>query len=229
MKWVLTVFLSLSLIAQAQVQETATPDAGHSSAPTAAQKNPPSQEKQDKFAVVVFTPQAAAALLFLAAGIGIITAEQKTHLLARINASVNQLSDDLIAELRDIMAKVEKHRAGEDSLAEGSDSQSRAQQCTGTPEQCCGDFFKRFDVKKKDGKWTWAFYKNPAQRKRLQCCFQWDDVHGGLEIFDKNGKHLGERGCEDMSDDPCAFTEARGEHAQPNSLNHRLRWGASCE
>lgn len=94
--------------------------------------------------------------------------------------------------------------------------------CNSNPEACCKDFLEKFKEHLHKNSGAFALFKDTKKHKMV-CCYEWDHQHGGFEIFDKHGNHLGERGCDDLSDDPCEYTSSRGKHAQPNSATHKPR------
>lgn len=94
--------------------------------------------------------------------------------------------------------------------------------CNATPEVCCRDFLNKFKDKLQKNSGAYGLFKD-SQHRKMVCCYEWDHQHGGFEIFDKHGNHLGERGCDDLGEDPCQYTESRGKHAQPNSATHKPR------
>lgn len=99
--------------------------------------------------------------------------------------------------------------------------------CKASPEECCVDFLHKFKGRVDKERGGYKVFKGlGGKHNKVECCLEWDRLHGGFEIFDKNGNHLGERGCDDLSDDPCDFTKSRGSHAKPNSSNHRPRSSA---
>lgn len=94
--------------------------------------------------------------------------------------------------------------------------QTKGENCSSNIESCCEDFLKKFSNRIDKSRGGLLFRRG---KQKTDCCMEWDHLHGGLEIFDKRGNHMGERGC----DDPCAWTPSRGKHAEPASATHKPR------
>jgi hypothetical protein len=169
--------------------------------------------------------------------IGVITRQQNEQYQSEINQMIADIEravrNAAQQELNRIMSKATlligvinyAIRACGPSSSGGTDrrAQARAAQCTGSVESCCGDFLNKFQGRFERRSGGYRFLDS---RRRVQCCAEWDSVHGGFEIFDSRGTHFGERGCEDLNDDPCRYTASRGSHALPNPSNHRPRTAA---
>ena len=115
-----------------------------------------------------------------------------------------------------------RKRSGEDrrmTPRETPDRRVRSVSNCSNFEECCSDFRQRLGSSADYRHKALRVFKN-AKHNKLQCCFEFDSVHKGLEIFDENGRHLGERGCDDDNPDPCAWTVARGSHAAPSPGDH---------
>lgn len=193
--------------------------------------------------VAVLAPAAAIGTLELlalaaagAALVGIITYQQNqqyqaqiNQMIADINVAVRNAAQQALIQTMTratlLIAGISLAVRACDSVTGGAErrSQARAAQCVGSVESCCEDFLNKFRgrFERRNGG-----YRFLDSRRRVQCCAEWDSVHGGFEIFDSRGTHFGERGCEDLNDDPCRYTASRGTHALPNSSNHRPRTAA---
>lgn len=150
--------------------------------------------------------------------VSVETMESSLVLLMRIQAVVHSPY---------ICEQLLMRRSGDDRRATPRDAPDRrvrsASNCSNF-EECCGDFRRRLGSLADYRNKALRVFKN-AKHNKLQCCFEFDSVHKGLEIFDENGRHLGERGCDDENPDPCSWTVARGSHAAPSPGDHAASRG----
>lgn len=117
-----------------------------------------------------------------------------------------------------VLAKIRSGMSGSSSSS-GTQTRAAAAACEGNIESCCPDFVEKFrGVARRERRGMKIFWD--SRMRDARCCMEWDRQHGALEIFDNRGKHLGERGCDDLNDDPCSPTLSRGAHARPNSSTH---------
>ncbi|MBL7713819.1 MAG: hypothetical protein JNL01_00035 [Bdellovibrionales bacterium] len=104
----------------------------------------------------------------------------------------------------------------------------------GNPAECCKDLgnkfakdFASYDRNKNTMKRIYRGYEGKGKLpKKMDCCLEWDGQHHGWEIFDDKGRHMGERSCQDFSNDnPCQGSDPMkfGKHVSPNSTTHRPR------
>jgi hypothetical protein len=119
------------------------------------------------------------------------------------------------------------------STTEGT--RPRVEQCRGGVRECCHDYMQKFGarIQQRNSRRAppgYLVYEiNPNGTRQVSCCMEWDRTHGGFEVFRNRGRqHLGERGCDDLADDPCARTAGRGSHAQSARASHQPR-SAACQ
>lgn len=164
-----------------------------------------------------------------AAAAGVITMAQNQEFQESVSQDISRIKEataDTIDETMNgaiaLLKKIDKLVKPRQCTTSQADGKN--QQCDQILESCCQDFLKKFENQMKRGKGGITIVKG---KNKFQCCLEWDYVHGGLEIFDERGNHLGEKGCDDLSDDPCRWTKSRGAHAAPNSSTHKPRT-ATC-
>jgi len=191
------------------------------------------------FAPALAAPVAAIGALELAeitvsaaAAIGVISITQNQEyrreisaLIEKVRTETGEVLKTALSEASILLRKISGRAASCGDPGSGA-SRNVGRFCTSSPEACCVDYFSKFRErmdKRRDGI---RVFRNKRFNK-LSCCLEWDSMHGGFEIFDERGNHLGERGCDDLSDDPCTYSENRGRHALPASSTHKPR-SAAC-
>lgn len=177
--------------------------------------------------VAIGTLELMAAGATVALSIGIITTAQNqefqrqiTESIEKIKVATAEVADKI---LTDTVAMYNKMLGNKNQCFNGAGSSTQVKKCNGPPEECCSDFFKKFADRSEKRSGGFKIFKRAGNRSKVECCMEWDSVHFGYEIFDNLGRHMGERGCDDLSDDPCEWTKSRGTHAQPASSSHRPR------
>lgn len=160
-----------------------------------------------------------------AAAAGVIASTQTSGLLSQINTQ-SPTEEEMTSAATETEGTfgwlLNKVSAGTTHKTCSDHTESGAGTCNSVPEVCCRDFLDKFKDHLQKSSGSFAFFKD-AKRHKMVCCYEWDHQHGGFEIFDKHGNHMGERGCDDLREDPCQYTESRGKHAQPNSTTHKPR------
>lgn len=188
-------------------------------------------------AAAIGTLEALAFAATTAAFIGIISSQQNQDYQNQINQMIIEIEKavkesankalvhtmDKAAELIAVISFAVRSCDSSSSKIPDRRAKARSAQCTGSVENCCRDFFSQFQGRFERRNGGYRFFDS---RRKFLCCAEWDAVHGGFEIFDSRGNHYGERGCEDLNEDPCRFTASRGTHALPNSSSHRPRTNA---
>lgn len=182
-------------------------------------------------AIALAAPAAAIGALELAAvsasaalAIGVITVAQNEEYQRVIGLKIAAIKDStkemLDSTIEDALAFA-KSITEKNNVCKTVPQERKAHSvgCTQSPEACCQDFLSKFSNRVQKTRGGFRIFQNP-NNNRAACCMEWDHVHGGFEIFDNRGNHLGERGCEDLSDDPCKNTLSRGKHALPSNKNH---------
>lgn len=182
-------------------------------------------------AIAVAAPAAAIGALELAAvsasaalAIGIITVaenERYQQLIGQKIASIKNSTKEMLESTIEDALTFAKTIATKTQacLPVSKEKRSLTPTCNQSPEACCGDFLSKFTNRIQKSRGGFRIFHSPNNNKSA-CCLEWDPVHGAFEIFDNRGNHLGERGCEDLSDDPCKNTISRGKHALPSNKNH---------
>jgi len=162
-----------------------------------------------------------------AATIGVISVSQNkdfqqqiSQMIEKIKNSTADIISATITESNKLVQMVSNQMAG--CKTSGAKQSQRGATCSSSADSCCGDYFNKFGDRLEKGRGGIKIFKNNRHNK-LSCCLEWDNTHGGFEIFDEHGHHMGERGCDDLSDDPCAFTKSRGLHAKPADSTHHPR------
>jgi hypothetical protein len=180
-------------------------------------------------AAAIGSLELAALTVTTAAALGIISASQNREFQAQISEKINHIKNattemvnDAVDEAFILLKSVAKATK---TCSPQVEKESRHSDCTSSPEACCGDYFSKFSDQIDKGHGGFKIHKSKGKNKIL-CCLEWDHTHGGFEVFDEHGKHLGERGCDDMNDDPCSRTPSRGRHSQPNTTTHHPRTAA---
>ncbi len=181
-------------------------------------------------AVAIGALELAALTTATAFALGAITGSQNesfqrqiSELIRDIKTTTGEILGATLSEVSILLKKVSGGKVCKDA---NETAARRVNSCNSSPEACCGDYFSKFKNRLEKGRGGIRIFKND-HRNKLLCCLEWDGTHGGFEIFDDHGNHLGERGCEDLSDDPCQYSESRGRHAKPASSTHHTR-SAMC-
>ena len=180
--------------------------------------------------VAIGSLEAMAAAAAVAASYGIISTSQNREFQQVIAGEVQSIKNataEAIDETvkgavflyRKVMGQTQNRQCPENF------EPAKSQNCSGGLDSCCGDFLSKFSNRINKGRGGIIFRKG---KNKFDCCMEWDYMHGGLEIFDERGNHMGEKGCDDPSDDPCEWTRSRGKHAEPASATHRPR-SAACQ
>lgn len=214
MKYWLTLIFSVFILTQNQTTKAAAPIALTAPVVTVG-------------ALELLQLTAAAAATY-----GVISVAQNEGFQNKVGA----VKEKVIEATVDMVEKVEKDSVELfDKLARavgvkkdcspGNKTDRAVATCTSAPEVCCKDFFSKFKGQSEHTHGGFRIWKN-IKHNKLMCCLEWDHLHGGFEIFDRHGNHMGERGCDDLNEDPCANTESRGRHAMPASSTHRPRTAA---
>ncbi|MFS4460326.1 hypothetical protein [Bdellovibrio sp. HCB2-146] len=160
-----------------------------------------------------------------AAAAGVVIVDQGSELLEKIKAqspSEEEMAAASAESQNDFALALKKATGIVEHKSCETHTESSTGTCNSTPEVCCKDFLDKFRDHLHKNSGAFAFFKD-AKRHKMVCCYEWDHQHGGFEIFDRHGNHLGERGCDDLNEDPCEYTASRGKHAQPNSTTHKPR------
>lgn len=102
-----------------------------------------------------------------------------------------------------------------------------------SPFRCCPKFMEKFQKSgglHNIGKFAYRALYFMRNARTVECCFEWDSMHGRFEVFQKSNhgpyKHLGERSCardEDLDEDLCQATHP--EKADVTSNRHAPRRG----
>ncbi len=218
MKWLIVLLFSLAFSAQAQNPEE--PQEPLDQNPQ-AQERPRGAPKGGPIAIpiAIGSMELAALAASTAASVGIISVSQNEEFQRDISATIHRLT---VATAAAVQVAIDEsvllyERVTQTINVARECIRSRPQTCMGGADKCCKDFFSKFGVTRERG----GFVARIGNRFR--CCLEWDALHGGLEIFDNRGRHMGERGCDDLNEDPCEWTRTRGQHAQPASSTHRPR------
>lgn len=192
-------------------------------------------QKTEAIPALVLAPEAAIAALEIAIltvaaayALHMITLADKREMTAEIQKLIDTIKEAtgavLHAALESAMFVLQKVSSVKNGMSGGNcipdrRAKERGAICKDSIDLCCDDFFGKFKDRIEKGRGGIRVYAD-SRKSKLLCCFEWDRVHGGLEIFDKRGRHQGERGCEDLHDDPCKLTASRGAHAQPAPQTH---------
>ena len=164
-----------------------------------------------------------------AAAIGMISASRNREFQAAVAAAIEKIKtatmDAVRATLDDTIFLYRKIMGSSRPACPTPSQPSKTSDCSESIDACCGDFFAKFGDKATRARGGIIIKRN---RKKFECCMEWDHLHGGLEVFDERGNHMGERGCDDLTDDPCEWTRSRGKHAEPASSTHKPR-SAACQ
>jgi hypothetical protein len=176
---------------------------------------------------VIGTLEVMAAAVAVAASVGIISVSENESFQRLIQSDIEKIKtetqeaiDYTVNGALVLYNKVAEKAGGALQCSEKNSDSARKESCSASIDACCENFLSKFSNRATRSRGAILFKRG---KQKIECCMEWDYRHGGLEIFDKWGNHMGERGCDDLSEDPCEWTKSRGKHAEPSSANHSPR------